>query len=109
MKPKGMNMNTKQLIATVALFAAAGAAFAQPADDKANGFLGSEAAATVAGNATPSQQQNVINRGKTRAEVIAELKQAEQDGTLQVASFAGYRSASDSVTANTAPQAIAHK
>jgi hypothetical protein len=102
-----MNMKIKQLIASAILFAAAGAAFAQSTEN-ANGFLGSDVAAAAASNAQP-QQANVINRGKTRAEVIAELKQAEKDGTLQTASFAGFRNPVENLTSDTAPQAIAHK
>jgi hypothetical protein len=101
-----MNMKTKQLIASAILFAAAGAAFAQSTDT--NGFLGNGPAAAAASN-TPAQQANVINRGKTRAEVIAELKQAEKDGTLQTGSFAGFRNPVENVTSDTAPQAFAHK
>ena len=55
-------MNAKQLIATVALFAATGAAFAQATEyaDPAAGFVST----------------------KTRAEVVAEIKQAAALGTL---------------------------
>jgi len=55
-------MNAKQLIATVALFAAAGAAFAQSTEvaDPTAGFVST----------------------KTRAEVIGEVKQAQALGTL---------------------------
>jgi len=55
-------MNAKQLIATVALFAATGAAFAQSTEyaDPAAGFVST----------------------KTRAEVVAEIKQASALGTL---------------------------
>ena len=55
-------MNAKQLIATVALFAATGAAFAQSTEyaDPTAGFVST----------------------KTRAEVVAEIKQASALGTL---------------------------
>ncbi|MDB5762934.1 MAG: hypothetical protein JWQ21_1929 [Herminiimonas sp.] len=57
-------MNTKQLIVTVAMLAATGSVFAQQA----------EYVAPVANSAS----------GKTRAEVIDELKQAQANGTYVV-------------------------
>jgi len=102
-------MNTKQMIAAALLFSAAGAVFAQQADEKTYGFLGTETSASAASNTTPAQPQNVIKREKTRAEVVAELKQAEKDGTLQTGSFLGFRNPVENMPRNSAPQAIANK
>jgi hypothetical protein len=109
MNLREMTMNTKQMIAAALLFSAAGAVFAQQADQTTNGFLGTEASVSAASNTVSGQPQNVISTGKTRAEVVAELKQAEKDGTLQTGSFAGFRNPVENATQATAPQAIATK
>jgi hypothetical protein len=131
-------MNAKHLIAAALVFSATGAAFAQSADvgGQTYGFLGlnspaasqnvvstkSRAAVVAELKSSPAQTEsfvgvtqpvggsdNVISRGKTRAEVVAELKQAEQDGTLQTASFAGFRSPVGNTAQSAAPQSIAAK
>ena len=58
-------MNTKQLIAAVAALTIAGTAFAQQAE------------------------VTNVQSGKTRAQVIAELQQAQADGTADSYSFVG--------------------
>jgi hypothetical protein len=64
----------------------------------------------VAGVTQPTgDSDKVITRGKTRAEVIAELKQSEQDGTLQTAGFAGFRDPLTGTVHATASQAVANK
>lgn len=60
-------MNAKQLIATVAALTALTAASAAFAD----------------------QNETRVTSGKTRAEVIAELQQAQKDGTASTYSFIG--------------------
>lgn len=97
-------MNTKQLIAAAIIFSAASVAFAQPVEGStaSYGFLG-------VNNPAAAANDSVITRGKTRAEVVAELKQAQTDGTLQVASFAGFRTPMAGTTKGVAPQAIANK
>jgi hypothetical protein len=59
-----MNMNVKQLIIAVAALTVATAAFAD-------------------------QNETRVASGKTRAEVIAELQQAQKDGTAPTYSFVG--------------------
>lgn len=65
-------MNAKKLIAAVAVFAAAGAAFAEPAN-------------TYTGFAGPNDQYVAPAAGfvsnKTRAQIMAELKQSQVDGS----------------------------
>jgi hypothetical protein len=60
-----MNMNAKQLIAAVFALTAASAVFAQQAEVTS------------------------IQSGKTRAQVVAELEQAQKDGTAGTYSFVG--------------------
>jgi predicted RNase H-like HicB family nuclease len=62
-----MNMNAKQLIAAVAALTAL----------------------TAATSAFADQNETRVTSGKTRAEVIAELQQAQQDGTASSYSFVG--------------------
>jgi len=131
-------MNAKQLIAAAVVFSAASTAFAQSAEASAQtyGFLGmySPAASqnvtsdktraeivtemkeapsvtySFAGITQPvGTSDHVIQQGKTRAEVVAELKKAAQDGSLQVASFAGYHSPVNGKAESLAPQAVASK
>ncbi len=79
-------MNVKQLIAAVAVFAAAGSAFAD-----------------VTGNFT-----DFVNMpsSKTRAEVVAELQQAQTQGTY-VAGGEAFVTPSSQLAANTATQSNA--
>lgn len=62
-----MNMNAKQLIAAVAALTAL----------------------TAATSAFADQNETRVSSGKTRAEVIAELQQAQKDGTAGTYSFVG--------------------
>jgi len=131
-------VNAKQLIAAAIVLSASTAAFAQTAEVSGQtfGFLGvnspaatqtvtsQKSRADVAtelkdGNAptysfvgvqqATGNSDKVISRGKTRAEVVAELKQAEQDGTLQTASFAGFRSPVTDTVSAPAQRAVASK
>jgi hypothetical protein len=88
-------MNTKQLIAAVAVFAAAGSAFAidgeMPLEQK--NFVSTKTRAEVTAEVIQARQQgfavggnayekvtNVASTGRTRAEVKAELAQAVKQG-----------------------------
>lgn len=79
-------MNAKHLIAAAAVFAVAGSAFAVGSDDTAHYSLGKSS--------------------KTRAEVTAELRQAQADGTYIVGGqeFEGQIPASQTQYARTAPK-----
>jgi hypothetical protein len=65
MNIKGVIMNTKQLIAAAVALTIAGSAFAQQAE------------------------VTNVQSGKTRAQVVAELQQAQKDGTAGTYSFVG--------------------
>jgi hypothetical protein len=79
-------MNAKKLIAAVAVFAVAGSAFAVGSDDTAHYNLGKSS--------------------KTRAEVMAELRQAQANGTYIVGGqeFDGQIPATQTQYARTAPK-----
>jgi len=130
-------MNAKQLIAAALVLSASSAAFAQTAEvgEQTYGFLGVNSPAATQNVASqksradvaaelkdgkaptysflgvnqPAGDSKVIQHGKSRAEVLAELKQAEQDGTLQTASFAGFTTPLTGTVKSAAPQAIANK
>jgi hypothetical protein len=93
-----MNMKTTQLITAALIFSASVSAFAQQTTDTAT-------------NAYPTavkQESKEIVRGKTRAEVIAELQDAEAAGKAMPTGFVAF-DAPAAVTNAPAKTAIARK
>ncbi len=87
-------MKAKMLIAAVAVSAAAGSAFAgqtYPYVDFSNAQSTLSRAEVQASAATPATQQEYVTAdanfvpAKTRAQVVAELRQAQEDGSYQLA------------------------
>jgi hypothetical protein len=85
-----MIMKTAQLFAAALILSASVSAFAQTADSS-------------------NQQAKEISHGKTRAEVIAELQQAEANGKGMPSGFVAYDAPAKTSTATPASTAVARK
>jgi hypothetical protein len=84
-------MKTAQMIAAALIFTASVSAMAQQTTDSST---------NTHANVAATQDSKEINRGKTRAEVIAELQQAEANGKGMPSGFVAFDAPAKSGTSS---------